>query len=662
MAASETDSETQTEKHPSITSWSFELAVKELISQYKEKENVSQCIKKAVCLDEMPSYDEFFTKYLVTNQLCILSEKATKYWRSRRDWVGQDGLPNFDFLHKTFGKTTVPVADCRHTEFSSHAKENMMFSEFLDYWKNFQEAGHPSEEKCLYLKDWHFKRYFPDYEAYKTSIFFRSDWMNEYWDMRNDSDDDYRFVYMGPKGTWTPFHADVFRSFSWSANICGRKRWIFFPPGEEEYLKDVHGNLAYDVTSKDLADSTIFPNVHKVRNRIELIQHPGETIFVPSGWYHQVENLEDTISINHNWLNGCNVRLCWYHLKASLADVQNEISDCMDMEGWDLQCQKILKAVTGLDFCEFFRFMQTIARNRIRALHLWLYKTFNQRNSRKEQEKETCMQTLNEQMDEHVSCQRLASLSCKEQCGLLYDGELQSLRPRLSVGNQEKIVQNDGTPASKFDRGFLEQKEVGEIVTCQRAMWRSTCILNLHCDRQGSLAANNDRAVLVTSLLSLRPNSSTASCTHWSRCNVYHALFDLVSVTLVLKDMSKTPEMISALLGSLVEKTRFGHDGVNPEKMKDILEEVAVEVKFDSNQGMVDRSFHFCSVHESEMITVEEGRSELEHEKSTTKPDLNDSEYNCNCGLCRDTVRISSCEDLLREVLRTLIQFSIDVP
>ena len=75
-------------------------------------------------------------------------------------------------------------------------------------------------------------RAFPDYDAYGTCSFFRSDWMNEFWDVRDDIDDDYRFVYMGPKGTWTPFHADVFRSFSWSANICGRKRWIFFPPGE----------------------------------------------------------------------------------------------------------------------------------------------------------------------------------------------------------------------------------------------------------------------------------------------------------------------------------------------------------------------------------------------------------------------------------------------
>lgn len=33
--------------------------------------------------------------------------------------------------------------------------------------------------------------------------------MNEFW-LQGDKDD-YRFVYMGGDGTFTPFHADVFR-------------------------------------------------------------------------------------------------------------------------------------------------------------------------------------------------------------------------------------------------------------------------------------------------------------------------------------------------------------------------------------------------------------------------------------------------------------------
>ena len=57
----------------------------------------------------------------------------------------------------------------------------------------------------------------------------------------------------------SPFHADVFRSFSWSVNICGRKKWFFFPPGQEEALRDCHGGLPYDVTSPTLLDSRIHP-------------------------------------------------------------------------------------------------------------------------------------------------------------------------------------------------------------------------------------------------------------------------------------------------------------------------------------------------------------------------------------------------------------------
>ena len=41
---------------------------------------------------------------------------------------------------------------------------------------------------------------------------------------------DYRFVYLGPRGTRTPLHADVLRSFSWSVNLAGRKRWRLLPP------------------------------------------------------------------------------------------------------------------------------------------------------------------------------------------------------------------------------------------------------------------------------------------------------------------------------------------------------------------------------------------------------------------------------------------------
>ena len=100
-------------------------------------------------------------------------------------------------------------------------------------------------------------------------------------------------MYIGPKTSWTPLHSDVFGSFSWSANIAGKKKWIFLIPGEEDKLRDSLGNLSFDINLENMEN----------HNAIEIIQESGEIVFVPSGWFHQVHNLEDTISINHNWFN-----------------------------------------------------------------------------------------------------------------------------------------------------------------------------------------------------------------------------------------------------------------------------------------------------------------------------------------------------------------------
>jgi hypothetical protein len=41
----------------------------------------------------------------------------------------------------------------------------------------------------------------------------------------------------------------------------------------------------------------------------------------------------DTISINHNWANACNVDLLWATLAKDFHAVQKELDDCKDTEG-----------------------------------------------------------------------------------------------------------------------------------------------------------------------------------------------------------------------------------------------------------------------------------------------------------------------------------------
>ena len=67
--------------------------------------------------------------------------------------------------------------------------------------------------------------------------------------------------------------AETLRSYSWSANVCGRKEWLFYPPGEEDQLRDALGNLPLDVNELE--------GRKRVRKPIHVIQGPGEVIFVP---------------------------------------------------------------------------------------------------------------------------------------------------------------------------------------------------------------------------------------------------------------------------------------------------------------------------------------------------------------------------------------------
>lgn len=98
---------------------------------------------------------------------------------------------------------------------------------------------------------------------------------------------------------------------------------------------------------------------------LEIIQETGDALFVPSGWHHQVINIVDTISINHNWVNGCNIEQVWVSLQNNLTSVENEIKELRDTEEFTDQCQLILKSIFGMDFNMFISFITYIGKKRL---------------------------------------------------------------------------------------------------------------------------------------------------------------------------------------------------------------------------------------------------------------------------------------------------------
>ena len=159
-------------------------------------------------------------------------------WGARTSWVSPDGTPNLEALQELY-TATVPVDGPPTGGYGEASRVEMCLGEFVARWR--AETPVPSYQ---YLKDWHFSRDHPHAAkaAYSTPALFGSDWLNEWWDgprqaaaalassgdARGDAPpaDDFRFVYIGRGGSWTPLHHDVLNSYSWSANVCGTKRWL----------------------------------------------------------------------------------------------------------------------------------------------------------------------------------------------------------------------------------------------------------------------------------------------------------------------------------------------------------------------------------------------------------------------------------------------------
>ncbi|KAL5109171.1 2-oxoglutarate and iron-dependent oxygenase JMJD4 [Taenia crassiceps] len=310
-------------------------------------------------LDVNYKYCDFYTKFLRPNLPCRFTESHTSAWPARLKW-SENGFISIDEVLTPFSGNKLCVANCRDFEFGAHSTLTMTTEEYLAYWKTFNHNG---TEQLLYLKDWHYFKEIDFRNYYLQPVYFSSDWLNEFYEFRTDCEDDFRFVYIGPKGTWTPLHTDVYCSYSWSANILGRKRWWVFPPGEERKLIVSHsGQLPPDISGRDFADpgtrDSDLPQCYVFD------QQPGEMFFVPSGWYHQVLNLTDCVSINNNWLNACNVTLVWRHLQAQLQEVKKSCVDVKSTPGWDNACQECLKAWEGWNYAEFFILLKYILISR----------------------------------------------------------------------------------------------------------------------------------------------------------------------------------------------------------------------------------------------------------------------------------------------------------
>lgn len=100
-------------------------------------------------------------------------------------------------------------------------------------------------------------------------------------------------LWFGPAGTVTPLHHDTLMLFH--TQIIGRKRWRFISPLETPRLYNYNG--VFSPIDLDNVDWQRYPDFAGVKV-LEVIVEPGETVFLPLAWWHQVTSLDVCLSFS----------------------------------------------------------------------------------------------------------------------------------------------------------------------------------------------------------------------------------------------------------------------------------------------------------------------------------------------------------------------------
>jgi hypothetical protein len=203
----------------------------------------------------------------------------TDDWPARERWT-------FEFFAREYGHHEVSV----EARDASRGHRRMR----LDRYLATCDAA-PGHERW-YLKDWVFREQAPELlDDYRVPEQF-PDYLAELDAALRPG---YSWIYIGPRDSASNFHRDVAGTSAWNALLRGRKLWLFFAP--DEHAAEYDNTL--DAFVRDAAPAAVLA----ARTPHYCIQEPGETVFTPSLWWHQVYNLEASIAVTENFADDCNL-------------------------------------------------------------------------------------------------------------------------------------------------------------------------------------------------------------------------------------------------------------------------------------------------------------------------------------------------------------------
>ena len=198
----------------------------------------------------------------------------------------------------------------------------MRLCHFLEYLR------HNKDDSPLYIFDATFdeckraKRLLCDYTV---PSYFNEDLLGLVGERRRPP---YRWFLVGPARSGTTIHIDPLNTSAWNTLIHGVKRWVLFPPhipkdvvkgrglvlkGEDDeavhYFTVILPRIKRKVAA--LATNSTITNPYTNFECYEFTQLPGDTVYIPHGWWHAVLNVTDTVGITQNYCSRRNFDDVW---------------------------------------------------------------------------------------------------------------------------------------------------------------------------------------------------------------------------------------------------------------------------------------------------------------------------------------------------------------
>lgn len=219
--------------------------------------------------------EEFRKKYLIPRKPLVIRNMA-KSWPAYQKWT-------MEYMKETVGDVEVPLYDSSKADPSAPINASAAKMKFGDYIDLIQRE--PTDLR-IFL-----------FDPIKSAPKLLEDYLSPK-ELMGGFLDKYPNMFFGGKGSVTFLHYDIDMAHIFHTHFNGRKHVLLFDyKWKDRLYKIPYATYAledYDISNPDFEK---FPALDGVEG-VECFLEHGDTLFMPTGWWHWMKYLDGSFSIS----------------------------------------------------------------------------------------------------------------------------------------------------------------------------------------------------------------------------------------------------------------------------------------------------------------------------------------------------------------------------